>query len=42
MRALRAHYPDLTLAEVRRAAPPLPDSYLNPMFEALSDAGLPA
>jgi hypothetical protein len=27
---------------VRRAAPPLPDSYLNPMFEALSDAGLPA
>lgn len=42
MRALRAHYPDLTLAEVRRAAPPLPDSYLSPMFEALSDAGLPA
>jgi AraC-like DNA-binding protein/tetratricopeptide (TPR) repeat protein len=42
MQALRAHYPELTVSEVRRAAPPLPDSYLNPMFEALSDAGLPA
>jgi AraC-like DNA-binding protein len=42
MQALRAHYPDLTLSEVQRAVPPLPDSYLGPMFEALSDAGLPA
>jgi AraC-like DNA-binding protein/tetratricopeptide (TPR) repeat protein len=42
MQALRAHYPELTLSEVRHGAPPLPSSYLNPMFEALSDAGLPA
>jgi AraC-like DNA-binding protein len=41
MQALRAHYPVLTMSEVRRAAPPLPESYLSPMFEALSDAGLP-
>jgi hypothetical protein len=38
----RAHYPELTLSEVRHGAPPLPSSCLNPMFEALSDAGLPA
>jgi hypothetical protein len=42
MRALRAHYPELTLSQVARAAPPLSDSYLSAMFEALSDAGLPA
>ncbi|WP_407155911.1 helix-turn-helix domain-containing protein [Bradyrhizobium sp. STM 3557] len=42
MQALRAHYPELTLSEVRRGTPPLPDSYLSLMFEALSDAGLPA
>jgi AraC-like DNA-binding protein/tetratricopeptide (TPR) repeat protein len=42
MQALRATYPELTLLEVRRGMPPLPASYLSPMFEALSDAGLPA
>jgi hypothetical protein len=38
----RAHYPELSLSEVRHGVLPLPSSYLNPMFEALSDAGLPA
>jgi tetratricopeptide (TPR) repeat protein len=41
MQALRAHYPELTLAEVRRGMAPMPDSCLNLMYEALSDAGLP-
>ncbi|MBV9564504.1 MAG: helix-turn-helix domain-containing protein [Bradyrhizobium sp.] len=39
--ALRAHHPDLTLAEVRRGMPPLPESYRNLVLEALSDLGLP-
>jgi len=42
MQALRTHYPELTVAEVQRGTPPLPESYLSLMFEALSDAGLPA
>jgi AraC-like DNA-binding protein/tetratricopeptide (TPR) repeat protein len=42
MQALRTHYPELTISEVQRGTPPLPDSYLSLMFEALSDAGLPA
>jgi AraC-like DNA-binding protein/tetratricopeptide (TPR) repeat protein len=41
MQALRAHYPGLTLSEVRRGVAPLPKSYLELMFEALTDAGLP-
>jgi AraC-like DNA-binding protein/Tfp pilus assembly protein PilF len=39
--ALRAHYPDLTLAQVQRGFPPLPQSYRNLVLEALSDLGLP-
>jgi AraC-like DNA-binding protein/tetratricopeptide (TPR) repeat protein len=42
MQALRTHYPALTISEVQRGTPPLPDSYLSLMLEALSDAGLPA
>jgi hypothetical protein len=42
MQALRTHYPQLTMSEVQRGAPPLPESYLSLMLEALSDAGLPA
>jgi AraC-like DNA-binding protein/tetratricopeptide (TPR) repeat protein len=42
LHALRAHYPDLTVSEVQRGMPPLPESYRNLVFEALSDAGLPA
>jgi AraC-like DNA-binding protein/Tfp pilus assembly protein PilF len=38
---LRAHHPDLTLEEVRRGMPPLPESYRNLVLEALSDLGLP-
>jgi len=41
LQALRAHYPDLTVSEVQRGMPPLPDSYRHLVFEALSDAGLP-
>ena len=40
--AWRAHHPDLTLSEVQRGMPPLPESYRNRVFEALSDVGLPA
>ncbi|WP_315796311.1 helix-turn-helix domain-containing protein [Bradyrhizobium sp. SZCCHNRI3043] len=42
LQALRAGYPDLTLAEVQRGMPPLPDAYSARVFEGLSDAGLPA
>ena len=41
MQALRAHYPELTMSEAQRGVPPLPESYLSLMLEALSDAGLP-
>jgi AraC-like DNA-binding protein/tetratricopeptide (TPR) repeat protein len=40
--ALRTRYPDLTLSEVQEGMPPLPESYQNLVFEALSDIGLPA
>jgi len=40
--AWRAHHPDLTLSEVQRGMPPLPESYRNLVFAALSDIGLPA
>jgi tetratricopeptide (TPR) repeat protein len=40
--ALRSGYPELTVAEVQLGMPPLPESYRNLVFEALSDAGLPA
>jgi AraC-like DNA-binding protein/tetratricopeptide (TPR) repeat protein len=40
--ALRSRYPDLTVSEVQFNMPPLPDSYSNLVFEALSDVGLPA
>jgi hypothetical protein len=39
---LRAGYPDLTVSEVQAGMPPLPESYRNLVFEALSEAGLPA
>jgi AraC-like DNA-binding protein/tetratricopeptide (TPR) repeat protein len=42
LQALRSAYPELTLSEVRRGMPPLPDPSLDLIFEALSDAGLPA
>jgi AraC-like DNA-binding protein len=40
--AWRSHHPDLTLSEVQRGMPPLPESYRNLVFDALSDIGLPA
>jgi len=40
--ALRSGYPDLTVSEVQVGMPPLPESYRNLVFEALSEAGLPA
>ena len=40
--ALRTRYPDLTLSEVQQGMPPLPESYRDLVFEALSDIGLPA
>ncbi len=40
--ALRERYPELTVSEVQQGMPPLPESYRNLVFEALSDAGLPA
>jgi hypothetical protein len=40
--AWRLHHPDLTLSEVQQGMPPLPESYRNLVFAALSDIGLPA
>jgi AraC-like DNA-binding protein/tetratricopeptide (TPR) repeat protein len=40
--ALRERYPELTLSEVQQGMPPLPESYRNLVFDALSDIGLPA
>jgi len=40
--ALRSGYPELTVSGVQLGMPPLPESYRNLVFEALSDAGLPA
>ena len=39
--ALRQQYPGLTVSEVQRGMPPLPESYCNLVVEALHDAGLP-
>jgi AraC-like DNA-binding protein/Flp pilus assembly protein TadD len=39
--ALRQRYPGLTVPEVQRGMPPLPQSYCNLVVEALHDAGLP-
>jgi AraC-like DNA-binding protein/Tfp pilus assembly protein PilF len=40
--ALRSCHPELTLSDVRRGMPPLPESYRNLVLDALSDLGLPA
>ncbi len=39
--ALRAHYPELTVSEVRRGLPPLPQTFSNLVFETLHSVGLP-
>jgi AraC-like DNA-binding protein/tetratricopeptide (TPR) repeat protein len=40
--ALQAQYPELTVSEVQRGMPPLPESYCNLVVDALHDVGLPA
>jgi AraC-like DNA-binding protein/Tfp pilus assembly protein PilF len=40
--ALRHHYPDLTVSEVQRGMPPLPQSYCDLVVGTLQEAGLPA
>ena len=40
--ALRQHYPQLTLSEVQRGMPPLPQGYRNLVVDALHGVGLPA
>lgn len=40
--ALREHYPELTVSEVQRGMPPLPQSYCNLVMDTLHDVGLPA
>jgi AraC-like DNA-binding protein/tetratricopeptide (TPR) repeat protein len=40
--ALREQYPQLTLSEVQRGMPPLPESYCNLVVDVLEDVGLPA
>ena len=39
--ALREHYPELTVSEVQRGLPPLPQSYCDRVFDALHSVGLP-
>jgi tetratricopeptide (TPR) repeat protein len=39
--ALREHYPDLTVSDVQRGLPPLPQSYCDRIFDALHSVGLP-
>jgi AraC-like DNA-binding protein/tetratricopeptide (TPR) repeat protein len=39
--ALREHYPDLTVAAVRRGLPPLPQDYCDRVLGALHSIGLP-
>jgi AraC-like DNA-binding protein/tetratricopeptide (TPR) repeat protein len=41
LQALRQHYPGLTVPEVQRGMPPLPEAYCNLVVEALHDVGLP-
>ncbi|ANW03979.1 helix-turn-helix domain-containing protein [Bradyrhizobium icense] len=40
--ALRHHYPDLTVSEVQRGMPPLPQDYRDLVVGTLHEAGLPA
>jgi tetratricopeptide (TPR) repeat protein len=40
--ALREQYPGLTVSEVQRGMPPLPETYCNLVVDALCDVGLPA
>ncbi len=37
--ALREHYPDLTVSEVQKGLPPLPQSYCDRVFDALHSVG---
>lgn len=39
--ALREDYPELTISEVQRGLPPLPQSYCDRVFDALHSVGLP-
>ena len=39
--ALRRQYPGLTVSEVQRGMPPLPETYCNLIVDALHDVGLP-
>ena len=39
--ALRENYPELTIAEVQRGMPPLPQTYCDLVVDALHDVGLP-
>jgi AraC-like DNA-binding protein len=41
LEALRSRHPELTVSEVRRGMPPLPENYRNLVLDALSDVGLP-
>lgn len=41
LQALRQQYPGLTVSEVQRGMPPLPETYCNLVVEALHEAGLP-
>jgi AraC-like DNA-binding protein/tetratricopeptide (TPR) repeat protein len=40
--ALREHYPELTVSEVQRGMPPLPQSYCDLVVDTLHDVGLPS
>jgi hypothetical protein len=40
--ALRANYPELTVAAVRQCLPPLPGSAFDSVVEALREVGLPS
>jgi hypothetical protein len=39
--ALREEYPQLTLSEVQKGMPPLPQAYRNLVVDALHGVGLP-
>jgi AraC-like DNA-binding protein/Tfp pilus assembly protein PilF/TolB-like protein len=39
--ALRDNYPELTIADVQRGLPPLPQSYCDRVFDTLHSVGLP-
>jgi len=41
LEALRLRHPELTVSEVRRGMPPLPENYRNLVLDTLSDVGLP-